>query len=387
VRPARSATLPLYVGGFLGPFGGAVLAVLIPELRDAFDASTAEIAAAIPAYLVPFALLQVGSGTIAERVGRRRVVTLAYLLYAAASLAAAAAPGIHVFLLCRALQGTANAFTSPVLLAGLADAVPPSERGRAVGTFAGVQAAGISLAPLLGGLAAEVSWRLAFVAPALVALGLVAVPPAEGVRSGPPHPSFRSVLTPRMGALCAAGFAGYVGMTGLAFLVSLRSVDAFGLGATARGLLLAAFGAAGMLLGRSAGRAVDRLGRIRAVVLAAAVCAAAVAPLGVARPAGVYAALWLLAGAGSALLWAGLNTVALEAVPANRAGAVSVFAAAKFAGTAVAPLVWLPLYHRSSGEAFLAAAAVTATIVPIALALRRLPPARPPAPPPAPRPG
>jgi MFS family permease len=276
VRPARSATLPLYVGGFLGPFGGAVLAVLIPELRDAFDASTAEIAAAIPAYLVPFALLQVGSGTIAERVGRRRVVTLAYLLYAAAS---AAAPGIHVFLLCRALQGTANAFTSPVLLAGLADAVPPSERGRAVGTFAGVQAAGISLAPLLGGLAAEVSWRLAFVVPALVALGLVAVPPAEGVRSGPPHPSFRSVLTPRMGALCAAGFAGYVGMTGLAFLVSLRSVDAFGLGATARGLLLAAFGAAGMLLGRSAGRAVDRLGRIRAVVLAAAVCAAAVASM------------------------------------------------------------------------------------------------------------
>jgi len=122
-------------------------------------------------------------------------------------------------------------------------------------------------------------------------------------------------------------------------------------------------------------------------VVAAAVCAAAVAPLGVARPAGVYAALWLLAGAGSALLWAGLNTVALEAVPANRAGAVSVFAAAKFAGTAVAPLVWLPLYHGSSGEAFLAAAAVTATIVPIALVLRRLPPARQPAPPPAPQPG
>jgi MFS family permease len=381
VPAARSATFPLYVGGFLGPFGGAVLAVLIPELRSAFDASTAEIAAAVPAYLVPFALLQIVSGTVAERVGRRRVVTVAYLAYAIASLAAAVAPGIQAFLLCRGLQGAANAFTSPILLAGLADSVPAAERSRAVGTFAGVQAGGISLAPLLGGLAAEISWRLAFIVPALVALALIAVPPPEGRIDGRQRASFRALWTARMAALCTAGFAGYVGMTGLAFLVSLRSVDAFGLGATSRGLLLAAFGAAGMVLGRAAGIAVEHLGHIRAVVIAALVCACAVAPLGVARPAAVYAALWLLAGAGSALLWAGLNTVALESVPVNRAGAVSVFAAAKFAGTAVAPLAWLPLYHGSSGEAFLAAGIATATIVPVAVLLRRLPPS-----PPAPQP-
>jgi MFS family permease len=383
VPASRSATLPLYVGGFLGPFGGAVLAVLIPELRTAFHASTTEIAAAVPAYLVPFALLQIVSGTVAERIGRRRVVTVAYLLYAVASLAAAVAPGINAFLICRGLQGTANAFTSPILLAGLADSVPPAERGRAVGTFAGVQAGGIAFAPLLGGLAAEVSWRLAFVIPALVALALIAMPPPEGRREGRPPPSFRALLTTPMAALCAAGFAGYVGMNGLAFLVSLRAVDAFHLGATARGLLLAGFGAAGMLLGRAAGNLVDRLGPIRSVVIAALVCAAAVAPLGIARPADVYGVLWLLAGAGSALLWAGLNTAALEAVPANRAGAVSVFAAAKFAGTAVAPIVWLPLYHESSAEAFLAAALATAVIVPLALVLRRLPPARQPTPQPA----
>ena len=175
--PHRSHTLPLYVGGFLGPFGGAVLAVLIPELREAFDATTTEIALAVPAYLVPFALLQLISGTLAERIGRRRVVTIAYTVYAVGSIGAAVAPGIEVFLLCRGIQGTANAFTSPVLLAGLADAVPPRERGRAVGTFAGVQAGGISLAPLLGGIAAEITWRLAFIVPAIVALALIAYPP------------------------------------------------------------------------------------------------------------------------------------------------------------------------------------------------------------------
>jgi hypothetical protein len=33
--------LGLYAGGFLGRFGGAILAVLTPELRDAFGAGTA----------------------------------------------------------------------------------------------------------------------------------------------------------------------------------------------------------------------------------------------------------------------------------------------------------------------------------------------------------
>ena len=147
----RRATLPLYLGGFLGPFGGAVLAVLIPELRDAFDATTNQVALAVPAYLVPFAALQVVSGTLGERIGRRRAVRGAYLVYAASLLASAAAPTIGVFLASRAVQGAANAFTSPLLLAGLADAVPAGRRARAVGTFAGVQAGGLSMAPLWAG--------------------------------------------------------------------------------------------------------------------------------------------------------------------------------------------------------------------------------------------
>ena len=106
-------------------------------------------------------------------------------------------------------------------------------------------------------------------------------------------------------------------------------------------------------------------------VLAAVVCAAAVAPMGVVPRAAGYGLLWFAAGCGSALLWAGLNTVAVEAVPTNRAGAVSVFAAFKFAGTAVAPLIWLPVYDSTPAGAFLCAAASLLAIVPLVLPLRR----------------
>ncbi|HWG83222.1 MAG TPA: MFS transporter [Gaiellales bacterium] len=363
----RRATLPLYLGGFLGPFGGAVLAVLIPELRDAFHATTDQVALAVPAYLVPFALLQVVSGTIGERIGRRRAVRAAYLVYAVALLLAAVAPTIGVFLVSRGLQGTANAFTTPLLLAGLADAVPAGERGRAVGMFAGVQAGGLSLAPLLGGLAAEGSWRLAFILPALVSLGLMLMPPPDPIRAvGEQLPTLRSVATPRMGLLCAAGFAGYLGMAGLAFLISLRADDAFALGATGRGAVLAVYGAAGLLFGRVGGLGSERLGPARAAVLAAIGCAVMIAPLGIAPSVGAMALLWFAAGAVSALLWAALNTIAVEAVPANRGGAVSLFAAFKFSGTAVAPLAWLPVYDASPGMAFLAAGIVLLAIVPLA---------------------
>src|SRR6201994_978917 len=112
--PAR--TLPLYIGGFLGPFGGGVVAVLVPQLRDAFDATTEGVAASIPAYLVPFAALQLVSGTIGERLGRRRVVRTGYVVYAAFSVLAGLAPGIGLFLVTRALQGATNAFLTPLLL-------------------------------------------------------------------------------------------------------------------------------------------------------------------------------------------------------------------------------------------------------------------------------
>ena len=39
----RIARAALYLGGFLGPFGGGVLVVLIPELQRTFDASASEI--------------------------------------------------------------------------------------------------------------------------------------------------------------------------------------------------------------------------------------------------------------------------------------------------------------------------------------------------------
>ena len=61
------------------------------------------------------------------------------------------------------------------MLAALADDTPEAELGRAMGTFAAVQTAGVVGAPLVGGLTGAVDYRLAFVAAAAAALVLVLV--------------------------------------------------------------------------------------------------------------------------------------------------------------------------------------------------------------------
>jgi MFS family permease len=370
-RALSSATVPLYIGGFLGPFGGGAIAVLFPQLRDAFDATTGEVAVAIPAYFVPFAVVQLVSGTIGERIGRRRVVRAGYVAYALSSVAAAVAPTIGLFILARAASGTANAFLTPLLLAGLAEVVPRESLGRAVGTFAAVQTAAIALAPAVGGLLGEVDWRLAFLTPAVVAVVLALFPPPDSERVADAEPArLRAVLTRRVGVLSAAAFAGYAGVTSLGFLVALRAGDGFGLGSSARGAVLAGFGVAGMLTGRPAGRLVDRLGRVTVTGAGAVACAVLVALIGAAESVAALTLLWLAAGAASSLIWAGLNTLTIEAVPANRAGATSVVSAFKFAGNAAAPAMWLPLYASDVRLAFLAAGGASALVGALALRLR-----------------
>src|SRR5689334_25255157 len=106
----KAGRFALYAGGFLGPFGGGVVTVLIPDLRHALHTTTAGAAATLTVYLIPFALLQLVSGTVGERLGLARSIRTAYVVYAAASAAVVLTTSLGPFLALRGLQGSANAF-------------------------------------------------------------------------------------------------------------------------------------------------------------------------------------------------------------------------------------------------------------------------------------
>src|SRR2546429_1234738 len=159
----RLTVAGLYAGGFLGPFGGGVTVSMLPELGHDFGVSPETASITLTTYLIPFAVLMLFSGTLGARWGAGRSVRVAYLVYVVSSLVCAVATLFPLFLAGRVVQGAANAFTTPLLLAAIAAITPPERLGRTLGLFGSLQAAGQTTAPLIGGLAAEVNWRWGFV--------------------------------------------------------------------------------------------------------------------------------------------------------------------------------------------------------------------------------
>jgi MFS family permease len=316
--------------------------------------------------MVPFALLQLVSGTLAERLGPRRVVRGGYIAFGLAALACAFAPNIWAFYGARAVMGGSNAFLSPILLAALSEVAAPEVLGRTVGTFAAAQTAGLMLAPILGGLLGEISWRLAFVLVAAVSV-VLALPrhtlgTSERPSSANGRASLRSLLNRWIALLATQAALGYLGFTAIGFVLVLVGAEEFGLGSGARGLLIAGYGVGGILLGRYAGTVVDRAGRPATALAGAIACTGGVVGLVFAPGPWSLGLVFFGIGCASTFVWAGLNTIAVESFPENRAGATSAYSAFKFAGVAIAPLVYVPLFHVDTRLPFVLAAGFSALL-------------------------
>ena len=338
---------PLYLGGFLGPFGGAMVNAMLPELASGLGTSVPTAATAVTWYMIPFSALMLVSGTIGARHGITRAIRLAFVAYAAASLVCVVATSPLSFLGGRMLQGAANAFTTPLLLALIAEIVPMQRLGRALGTFAAWGAAGQAFAPFVGGAAAGVDYRWAFGLSAVVALGLAALVSSRPLKAGASRSAqtrWRDLLNPSLGVAALTGFAGQFTATTVMLIGALMASDRFGLEPAARGLVVAGFGVAGFASGRGLGRLADRLGGVRTGVMTLLVLgvAALLMPM----------ASWLLAlvlavgvaGAGATGTRVLTNGLSMRSTPSNPAGATSAALALSFVGSALTPLM-LPLYH------------------------------------------
>lgn len=354
----------IYAGGLLGPLGGGLVSPMLGEIGTSLHTSAGAAATSLTAYFVPFAVVQFVSGTLGERWGRRRTVRAAYVVYAVTSALCVVAWNLPLFLVLRALMGTANAFTSPLLLAGLTDLVRPERLSHAIGVFASAQAAGQSFAPLIGGLAAPVSWRYAFAAVAITAAGLAIAPPPGEPRPGASAPPWRPLVSTRMALLSLIGLVSYLGAAGLPFLVALHTENDLHVSTTVAGAVLLAFGLAGLLLGTVWGGVSQRIGPTRAGIIAAVIAAVAVAVVGVVTSVVAVAVVWAVAGAAVALMTVALQNLSVRAVPANRGGALSVVSAFRFGGAALAPVVWVSAYHSAPALAFALAGAVLLLAVP-----------------------
>ena len=98
------------------------------------------------------------------------------VVFALSSAAIGLAPDQAWLVAGRAVQGIGAAFMMPATLSIITNTFPPEERGKAIGTWAGVSALALAIGPVVGGALTEhVSWRAIFFLNLPVAVGAVAV--------------------------------------------------------------------------------------------------------------------------------------------------------------------------------------------------------------------
>jgi EmrB/QacA subfamily drug resistance transporter len=150
-----------------------VLNVALPTLVRDLRATTTELQWIVDAYVIVFAGLLLVAGSIADRIGRKRVFIAGLAAFAAGSTWAAFSGSVGMLIAARASMGVGGAMMMPSTLAIITNLFSDSaERQRAIGIWAGTTGVGIALGPIVGGLLlARFWWGSVFLINVPIALG------------------------------------------------------------------------------------------------------------------------------------------------------------------------------------------------------------------------
>ncbi len=136
-----------------------ILAVAIPSLAEDLSPTTEQLLWIGDIYSFVLAGLLITMGNIGDRIGRKKLLLIGLVAFAACSVLAAFSPTAETLILSRALLGVAGATLMPSTLSLIRHTFPNSkERTFAISVWSAVAAAGGGLGPLIGGFLLEHYW-------------------------------------------------------------------------------------------------------------------------------------------------------------------------------------------------------------------------------------
>lgn len=394
----RRLAILLAVLSALGPFCIDTYLPAFPEMGQRLGATPLQVQQTLTAYLLPFALMTLWHGALADALGRRRVILGALVLFGLASLGCTLAASIEQLWLFRALQGMTAGAGIVVGRAVVRDVFQGAEAQRLMAHVAVMFALAPAIAPIIGGwLHVAFGWRSIFLFLVLATLGLglacwrwlpetLAPEARQSLHPGYLLRAYRSVLTsPGFLSACLA-----ISLNFLGFFIYVMSAPVFLMQHLGRSETefywlfvpaMAGLMAGSWISGRLAGRLSPHATVLRGYALMGLGTALNLA-VSFGLPPGLpwSVAHLLVYNLGMAMAMPCLTLLALDLFPRQRGLAASCQTFLQslmntVAAALLAPLLWGSPRHLAVGSALLLALGLGA-----ALLQRRLVPPSPPRP-------
>lgn len=357
-----------------GILNNTLISPAIPDILDEFGTASNQAGGLVAAGSVAGIVVAPLVGILADRYGRRIVLSSCLAIFGLFGGLAAFSPNFEVLVGARLLQGVGSAGLVNLAVVLIGDHWSGAERTRLVGRNAAVLTTGLAGLPLLSGWVTEgFGWRVTFgiytIALLMAAVTWVVL---DGWRRESP-PTVRQqiggvgevVRQPAVFVLLTAGFLVFMMIFGLFLTVfPVHLAEQFGMKAGARGVMIAIPAIGSTLMAFNLGRIRGWFSTRAVVVFSGIGFVVAFTTIGLAGAVAVLVVGAILYGASEGALIPSLQDEAMEASPDEHRGAVvAVWVSAARAGQTVGPLIaGVAMSFWATGTVFVAGTSIAVVV-------------------------
>ncbi len=171
---------------------GTIVNTIFPSIISDLSLTSTEVQWVQESYVLVFASLLLVWGSVADRIGRKRLLTIGIAIFIFSSVWAGTTDSASALIMARVVQGIGGAMVLPTTLSLVNANFQGRERGIAFAVWGATIGGMVAVGPVLGGwLATDFDWRWAFIINlplgVLILIGLALFVPeskAENIRGG-----------------------------------------------------------------------------------------------------------------------------------------------------------------------------------------------------------
>ena len=143
------------IGTLIVFLDGTVINTALPNISTQLSATTSQLQWVVDSYILVLAGLLLLGGTVGDRFGRRRWMSVGLLFFGAGSVLGGLSNSIETLIAARAVQGLGAALVLPATLSIVTNVFQRDERAKAIAIWTAVGGLGVGIGPAVGGYLVE----------------------------------------------------------------------------------------------------------------------------------------------------------------------------------------------------------------------------------------